>query len=106
MPSMFGTRSRCAFERLLTRNHVERALIDEVGQHNFIPLVCSLDELGSEDIMLTERQALGTVELLDGTPAQLESVYSDGKGQFPAWSLSPGRILSVDDMLQHLGDAK
>ncbi len=50
--------------------------------------------------------ALATVALLDGSPAQLQSVYGGMRGELEPWTISPDRISNLDQRQRHLGDVR
>ncbi|KAJ9148617.1 Oxidoreductase AflY [Pleurostoma richardsiae] len=80
--------SRSTFSSLVTRNHVEHALIQQDEAHNIIPM------------------ALATAVHLGATPVQIQSMYDNEERPLRPWSMSPGRITDAEGRQEHLGDAR
>ncbi|KAK3985621.1 oxidoreductase AflY [Cladorrhinum sp. PSN332] len=80
--------SRTVFDGVLTKTHVEHALVQHDGQHNDLPL------------------ALATLLFLDGTPDMFHSIYELRKDRFSSWVHSPGSIVDESTKLRFLGDTR
>ncbi|KAK4231962.1 oxidoreductase AflY [Podospora fimiseda] len=80
--------SRAVFDGVLTKTHVEHALVQQDGQHNDLPL------------------ALATLLFLDGTPAMFHRLYELRKDRFSSWVPSPGSITDASTKLRFLGDTR
>ncbi|KAK1757250.1 oxidoreductase AflY [Echria macrotheca] len=80
--------SRAAFDGLLTKTHVQHALIQPDGRHNDVPT------------------ALATLVMLDGTSAQLQAVYESESAGLRAWVPSPTSITDLEARGRLVGDVR
>ncbi|KAK3896926.1 hypothetical protein C8A05DRAFT_39528 [Staphylotrichum tortipilum] len=80
--------SRAVFDSLLTKTHVQHALIQPDGRHNEIP------------------GALATLLFLGATPDRLEAAYASIKDDLGPWEPSPRSIADEETKERFLGDAR
>lgn len=80
--------SRVVFDGVLTKTHVEHALVQQDGQHNDLPL------------------ALTTLLFLDGTLDMFHAIYELKKNRFSSWIPSPSSIVDEATKLRFLGDTR
>jgi len=80
--------SRVVFDGVLTKTHVEHALVQQDGQHNDLPL------------------ALTTLLYLDGNLDMFHLIYELRKRRFSSWVPSPSSIVDEASKLRFLGDTR
>ncbi|KUI58265.1 hypothetical protein VP1G_05526 [Cytospora mali] len=92
------------FNSLLTKDHVTSALMQDGNCHNEVPLVGLEMLLFGHDTDFV--QALTTVLLMAGSPAQLKTVYEHNVTSLKPWAIAPGRVNCIEDQQRHLGDSR